>query len=229
MYKKINNVIDDGFNAEFVETAIFDGILEMPVINKPSEIIIPKGIIPFSKRDYSINYNEFIGFYEYDIRFADVLRNPEKYYDIIKYFPGLITLDCSVYVDAPLTSQIANVYRSRAIGHYYQSKGIYVIPNVRWGDERSYTTCELPEKFVFLGLPKNSIVSIGTYGCCKTNEEKKHLRNGLISMLDELKPLVVLVYGAMPKDVFEGLNGRTKFVQYPNWTSLKKKRGSNGN
>jgi len=25
---------------------------------------------------------------------------------------------------------------------------------VRWGDERSYTTRKLPEKFAFLGLPK---------------------------------------------------------------------------
>ena len=53
---------------------------------------------------------------------------------------------------------------NRAVGCYLQSHGVYVIPNVRWGDERSYTTVELPEKFAFLGVPKNSIVSIGTYG-----------------------------------------------------------------
>lgn len=37
------------------------------------------------------------------------------------------SLDCSLYCDAPLAVQIANVYRNRAIGYYYQSKGAYVI------------------------------------------------------------------------------------------------------
>ena len=32
---------------------------------------------------------------------------------------------------------------NRAVGHYLQSQGLYVIPNIRWGDERSFTTVEL--------------------------------------------------------------------------------------
>ena len=59
-------------------------------------------------------------------------------------------------------NEIANTYMNRAIGQYLQQQGIYVIPNVRWCDERSYTTCELIEKFAFFGLQKHSIVSIGT-------------------------------------------------------------------
>lgn len=141
----------------------------------------------------------------------------------------MATLDNSLYVDSPLTVQIANTYRSRAIGHYYQSRGYYVIPNVRWGDERSYTTCELPEKFAFLGLPKNSIVSIGTYGCCKSAEKQRQLRNGLIAMLNELEPEIVLVYGAMPDKVFKGLMDRTRFINYPDWTSVVKGGRQRGN
>ena len=102
--------------------------------------------------------------------------------------------------------------------------GMYVIPNVRWGDERSYTTCVLPEKFAFLGLPKHSIVCIGTYGACKTKEEKFHMRHGLIAMLEELCPETVLVYGAMPDEIFHDLYDKTTFVQYPDWTSSKKRR-----
>ena len=196
-------LIDDGFNSEFVETAIFDGILEMPCLEKPRNIIIPEAIIPFSKRNQSANHQAFLAFYEYDVCFSDILRNPEKYASEIQTFAGMVTLDCSLYIDSPLLVQMANVYRSRAIGHYYQNLGNYVIPNVRWGDERSYTTCVLPEKFAFLGLPKHSIYSIGTYGACQSKEERFHLREGLISMLDELQPEVVLVYGAMPKSVFQ--------------------------
>ena len=219
-------IIDDGFNSEFVETAIFDGILEVPCLEKPRNIIIPEAIIPFSKRNQSANHQAFLAFYEYDVCFSDILRNPEKYASEIQTFAGMVTLDCSLYIDSPLLVQMANVYRSRAIGHYYQNLGNYVIPNVRWGDERSYTTCVLPEKFAFLGLPKHSIYSIGTYGACQSKEERFHLREGLISMLDELQPEVVLVYGAMPKSVFQGLYDRTRFVNYPDWTSSRKRRAS---
>ena len=35
--------------------------------------------------------------------------------------------------------------------HYMQRQGLYVIPNVRWGDERTYTCEYLPEPLAFLG------------------------------------------------------------------------------
>lgn len=222
-------IIDDGFNPEFVETAHFDGILEMPAINRPDRLIVPKGMIPFSKHSRSISNNEFLVFYEYDTNFADILRSPDEFEDVLSQFPGIVTLDNSLYVDSPLTVQIANTYRSRAIGHYYQSRGYYVIPNVRWGDERSYTTRKLPEKFAFLGLPKNSIVSIGTYGCCKSAEEQYQLRQGLIAMLSELEPEIVLVYGAMPDKVFKDLKDRTRFINYPDWTSVVRGGRQRGN
>ncbi len=222
MAKKQKAIIDDGFNAELVETAFFDGILEIPRLERPEKIIIPTGMVPFSARNRSKDNSEHVVFYEHDIEFADVLRNPDKYINDLNRFPGVVTLDCSLYIDMPLSAQIGNVYRSRAIGHYFQKNGLYVIPNVRWGDERSYTTIELPEKFAFLGLPKGSIVSVGTYGCVKSKEERFQFRSGLIEMLNELEPIIVLVYGAMPNDVFEGLRDKTRFINYSDWTSTKK-------
>lgn len=222
-------IMDDGFNPEFVETAFFSGNLEIPQLKQPEELIIPKGMIPFSKRKYSVDHSEFVVFYEHDSCFADIYRNPEKIEHEIALFPGLVSPDNSVYVDSPLAVQIANVYRSRAIGYYYQQRGHYIIPNVRWGDERSYTTAVLPERFAFLGLPKHSIYSVGTYGCCKTAEERYHLRNGLLAMIDELEPEIILIYGAMPKQVFQGITDRTRFIQYTDWTSCKKGGARYGN
>ena len=117
-----------------------------------------------------------------------------------------------------------NVYRNGAIGHFLKKNGAYVITNVRWGDERSYTANVLPEKFAFLGAPKNSIVSIGTYGCIRSKEDKYYFREGLESMLDELIPEVVLVYGSIPKSVFAGVMSKTNFVNYPDWISQVRKK-----
>lgn len=223
-------IMDDGFNPEFVETALFDGKLEIPRYDKPEKIIIPKRLIPFSKRHYSKNKSEeFVVFYENDNNFSDILIDPIPYIKELSEFAGVVAPDCSLYIDSPLTVQIANVYRSHAIGNLFSTSGLYTVPNTRWGDERSYTTSVLPEKFAFLGLPKHSILSLGTYGVCKTREEKYHLRHGLIAMLDDLAPEVVLIYGAMPKDVFYGLYDRTRFIQYPDWITYVKGGAAYGN
>lgn len=222
----LKNKIDDGFNPELVYGAFFDGNLEIPQIKRPDKIIIPSALIPFSQRNRSDNYKEFVHFYEHDKNFATVLTAAKEHFDCLKKFQGVISPDCSLYRDMPLVLQIANTYMNRAIGHYLQSKGLYVIPNIRWGDERSYTTIELPEKFAFLGVPKRSIVSIGTYGCIKSKENKIYFTEGLEAMLDELEPEVVLVYGGMPDSIFTKVKDRTKFVHYPDWTSLQKRRSA---
>lgn len=222
MRAKIN--MDDGFNPELVETAFFDGILEMPRIEKPKRIIIPEKLIPINKLSQSQNHSEVVVPYVEDCEFGDIVKNPQKYVEMLAAFPAVVSLDNSVYTDSPLIVQMANVYRSRANAYYFQSHGLNMYPNVRWGDERSYTTCVLPECFAFLGLPKHSIVSIGTYGASKTREEKYHMRHGLIAMLDYLEPEIVLVYGAMPDSIFHGLYDKTRFIQYPDWISSKRRR-----
>ena len=204
--------------------AFFDGLLEIPHIKKPDEIIIPSAVIPFSQRNRSENYKEFVHFYEHDKNFATVITAAKDYLDTLKKFQGVISPDCSLYRDMPLVLQIANTYMNRAIGYYLQSHGIYVIANIRWGDERSYTMVELPEKFAFLGVDKHSIVSIGTYGCIKSKESKRYFTEGLEAMLEELEPEIVLVYGAMPDCIIAKFQGKTRFVNYPDWTSTKRGR-----
>ncbi len=221
----MKNIIDDGFNAYLVETAFFDGIMEIPILKKPEKFIIPTGMVPFTYRNRSENYQDFVCFYEHDIKFAAVLATTGEYVEDLRRFPGVISLDCSLYLDMPFCLQIINIYRNRAVAYYLQEQGIYVIPNVRWGDERSFTTCVLGEKVAFLGLPHHSIVSIGTYGCIRKKEDKFYFREGLIAMLDELEPEVVLVYGRMPDSIFGDLFHRTKFVQFPDWITRKKAGG----
>ena len=213
--------IDDGCNPELVAGAKFDGIMKIPVIEKPSRIIIPSGITPFSKIKYQPDLTEAIGFYENDILFADVLKDPEKYISTFRKYAAIISLDCSLYRNASPAVQVTNIYRSRAIGSYYQRRGVYVIPQIRWGNELTYTTKYFPEKVAFLGVAKHSIVAIGTYGCIKSKEDKYYFKSGLEEMLLELEPEIVLVYGPMPPSVFNDYINYTRFIQYEDWISRK--------
>lgn len=216
------NLIDDGFNAELVETALFDGLLEIPTIKTLKEFIIPKNMIPFSELSKSKTHEEFVCFYEYDIKFRNILTSTNTQLEKLQKFKGVISPDCSLYFDMPLVLQMTNTYLNRQIGHYLQSQGLYVIPNVRWGDERSYTRIipnELP--FAFLGLEKHGIYSIGTYGCCKTAEYKHHLREGLRSFIKEIEPKIICVYGAMPDSIFGEFKKDVLFVHFDDWTKVQ--------
>lgn len=221
---KIETLVDEGFRVFLIETAFFDGKFEIPHIDAPNDIVVPSGLVPFSRRQRSCDKQDFVCFYEHDVKFREILTHTEDYVEELKQYPGVISPDCSLYIDAPLCVQIASIYLNRAVGYYLSKKGIYVIPNIRWGDERTYTDELLGEKVAFQGVDKHSIVSIGTYGKIRAAESKRYFREGLIAMLDELEPKVVLVYGAMPDTIFHGLETITEFVQYPDWTTRMKQK-----
>ena len=141
--------IDDGCRPDLVEGARFDGVFEMPMIEKPSHFLIPKQIVPFSKRNEAVYQDAAVGFYEMDIFFSDVLAHPQKYIEDFRRFAAIISPDCSLYRDAPLAVQITNTYKNRAIGSYFQRKCLYVIPQIRWGNKYSYSTDIFPEKQTF--------------------------------------------------------------------------------
>ena len=230
--KRRKATIDDGMNPEMVRGAKFDGYLGIPTIHRPDKFIIPSDIVPFTKRNRIEDPNVAVGFYEMDMEFAEVLISPEDYIEEFCRQPlvtpesvkPLLSPDCSLYRDAPLAVQIANVYRNRTIGYYYQSRGAYVIPQVRWGNELTYTTKVLPEKVAFLGVEKHSIVAIGTYGCFKTRDDKYHFEAGLSSMMETLEPEIILVYGSMNPKIFGPYLKSAQFVRYPDWITRVKSR-----
>lgn len=220
MRKQKRAIIDDGCNPELVAGASFDGVMEMPVIEAPRNLFIPKAIVPFSLRNRCDDpENCAIGFFEHDECFAEVLRNPEAFVDDFRRFGAIISPDCSLYRNAPLSVQVTNIYRNRAIGSYYQRKGVYVITLIRWGNELSYTTKYFQERIAFLGSPKHSIVVVSPYGCIQSREDKRVFSEGLSAMMETLKPAVVLVYGSMPEKVFAPFKDQTEFHLYPDWTS----------
>lgn len=214
--------IDDGCNPELVHGATFDGILEIPHINAPTTIIRPDGFTPFTQRHRAPTSNEALSFFEFDVKFSDALANPERYIDVAQNFALFVPPDCSLYRDMPLALQVTNIYRSRAIGCYYQRHCANVYPLIRWGDERTYTGSVLPEPVAFLGVEKHSPVVVSTYGCIRSAENRKHFKAGLEAMVGYLEPSLVLVHGSMPDSVFADVISLSEFVQYPDWTTRMK-------
>ena len=154
--------------------AKFTSILDIPIIYRPNKIIIPDSIVPFPERKKALNYESAVCFYEADKNFSDIFANPEKYIDEFRQFQAVISPDFSMYRDEPFTFQMMSLFNSRALGSYYQRRGVNIIPNIRWGSESTYTNSACHEIPAFIGVEKHSIVAVGSYGCLKDREERYH-------------------------------------------------------
>ena len=186
----------DVFHSQLVQDAKYDGYYELPKINTSSEL--PLKVIPFSTA-ISRNWNDFdcwIMFFEHDVKFERLWNNPGRYLEKLKKFKGIISPDFSLYRNMPLCMQIWNTYRGRSIAFWLQHNGIEVIPNVRFGDERTFDFC-------FDGIERNKTVAVGTHGCIKRREDKIFFKVGLALLVQRLSPKTIIVYGSAPDNIFK--------------------------
>ena len=140
-------------------------------------------------------FDAWIHFYEDDVAFERIWNTPNKYLPIIKKFKGVITPDFSVYLDMPLVMQQWNIAR-RAIGHWLQENGVSVIPNIRFGDERTY-------ELSCAGIQKYGTIAVGSHGCIKLLSDRNYFVSRIgILWLNRLEPNILVVYGAAPVKIF---------------------------
>ena len=186
----------DVFHAFLVENADYDGYYELPVIRTSDHL--PDKVITFSKA-MSKTWDDFdcwVVFYEHDRDFERLWSKPRQYLDKLKKFKGVISPDFSLYRNMPLIMQMWNTYRSRAIAVWLQNNGVEVIPNVRFGDERTFSFC-------FDGIEENKTVAVGTHGCIKRKEDKIFFKIGFARMVQRLSPKTIIVYGSAPDSIFK--------------------------
>ena len=194
MYNYLRKGCKDVFNSFLVSTANYDSEYEIPIIQPI--YVAPKSVIEFSKAISSKDYDKWVHFYEDDHLFERIWRNPKRYLPILKKYKGIILPDFSLYRDMPLCMQIWNIYRSRAIGNWLQENGVPVIPNVRWGDDRTVDICTA-------GLTKHGTIAIGSHGCIKDYSNRILFRRGFIHVIRRLVPNNIIIYGTLPSDLLE--------------------------
>ena len=71
-----------------------------------------------------------------------------------------------------------------------------MIPNVRWGDARTYDFC-------FDGIEKGKTAAVGTHGCIKRREDRAYFKAGLAQLIKRKAPKTLIVYGAAPDAIFK--------------------------
>lgn len=171
------------------------------------------------KGNRDFHYSAFVCFYEDDWNFdsiSGIWFRSSQAYKILRHFDGIITPDFSTYQDFPYPIKLWNTYRMRAFGYWYGILcGGNVINNVRWGTSETFNYC-------FDGIPKNSIVAIGTNGGSpRYIVDRTRFEQGLMEMINVLSPHTIIVYGSANYNCFKELKTRgINIISYPSSTSV---------
>jgi hypothetical protein len=176
----------DVHKAWLVKGATYHGEDELPGI--PASHARPSALVAVDRARKSGASEAFVHFYIDDRKFRGILSRPKSYLDSIRRFSGAISPDFSVYREMPLNRQLDSTYWNRAVGWWLARQGVDVIPNVRWGDKRTY-------RFCFEGAATRSTVAVGSHGCVKSRDERRHFMGGFDKMIETLRPTTVVVYG----------------------------------
>ena len=182
---------------------------------------IPSRLVPFDRAAAELRNGRshgYVHFFIKDSLFNGIVDNLASAIPILSSFDGILTPDFSLERPSVNCLNACSVFYSRAVGFQCQRHNIPVIPTVRWSDEASFSYC-------FDGLVHGGIVAVGTYGVCKSHKQQDFFLTGLTKMIETVSPSTVLVYGARPGRIFAGLQDRTKFVYYPDWTTEHRAKG----
>lgn len=73
----------------------------------------------------------------------------------------------------------------KSIGHWLQENGVSVIPDIRFGDERTYeASCA--------DIQKHGTIAVGSHGCIKLLSDRSYF-------VSRLEPHTLGVYGDAPE------------------------------
>lgn len=152
-------------------------------------LYIPENLIGFNQCMSNATQKDGIHFFIDDYQFERLWRKPDRYIETLSMFPCVLTPDFSLYNDMPFPMQQWNIYRSRALGNYWQRIGMNVIPTLSWSTKESYN-------FAFDGLPKKSTYAVSTVGVKKDKKAIDLWKNGMEAFIEKLEPNTILLYGS---------------------------------
>jgi hypothetical protein len=160
-----------------------------------------------------------VGFYLADDRLETLWRSKERFATEFRLH-GIVSAvepDFSLWCDQPIEDQLHNIRRTRIVGRLFQEGGLLLVPNLNWGDERSFPSC-------FAGIPQHVPVCMTE---CRTaggndNDRRAFLR-GLEQGVKEIMPQHVCIYGGREHAYWlkERLPPGPQYTLLEAWTSAR--------
>lgn len=183
------NTKNDVMREHFLLGAKLTGKYGFPQL--PAVIVHADGLrsAPFNLALKERNPKECIcHFFIDDMQFERVWNNPDKYIPALQNFKYVCAPDFSFYEDMPLSMQIWQVYRSRALAWYLLINGVNVVPVAGWSDAGSFEWC-------FDGLPQQSSIAISSVGCARDDLSKRCFSAGYSELIERVNGARIILFG----------------------------------
>jgi hypothetical protein len=168
---------------------------KMPLIKKQQinlENFRYIGFQNIKKQDTKNAISKTVGYFLQDYKFEGVRRRPWNYTERLRQYKQVLSPDFSCYSDMSKDEQWVSIFLNRLIGAYWQKQGLFVIPTVTWGGEKTFEFC-------FDGVEKESIVAISTIG---TSKNRAGFMAGFIRMCEMINPEKVICYCTPYPDMY---------------------------
>lgn len=150
---------------------------------------VPSHLVGFDRLGLDAeSQDSMVHFFLDDKRILGLAKSPHRQLYRLSRYSCVATPDFSLYRSMPRHKRIGSVWMSRAVGVYFQSRGLEVVPCVRWSGPDDYDFC-------FTGVPHGAPVTISNHGCWRSRSDKLAFEDGLYTLVERLSPAHILLHG----------------------------------
>jgi len=143
-----------------------------------------------------------------DHKLRRLVRDPGRYLTLAAEHLAVVTPDLSIRDGMPPHERFHSAWLNRAVGAFFQSRGLQVIPSVRWSTE---TDLEV----MLDGLPCQSAVVLSVQSMVRDFRALQTLSRGIPILLERLAPKQVFLYGQAPEGIAKKLHRVAEVFQFP--------------
>jgi len=168
------------------------GPAQMPVLRGCAPVPEAIGMRSFTKPAPEALRSRMLlhGFVE-DCRLIPLIRDPGRYLQLAAEHLAVVTPDLSMRPGMPQHERVHSAWLNRAVGAFFQDRGLTVIPSIRWASLEDL-------EFILDGLPLKSMMAVSCQSILTHHEGRLVFEQGMRTLLERLRPQQVIVYGSMP-------------------------------
>lgn len=160
-----------------------------------------------------------VHFYKADRTFVSAITKPLTWVNRLDGFGCVLTPDVSIGDGMFRWQRVRNTVLSRATGVVWQSRGMKVVPSLRWRDQSDYD-------LVAAGVAKNSVFAVSNYASRRSVLDRRMFVLGVHEMIDRLQPQMVLVYGSLDSSLIFELSKKTQIKVFEDTITTMRRQNS---
>jgi hypothetical protein len=185
-----------------------EGPDQIPALRGVSANDLPIGLCAFDSVDSRLPYEQLgIHFYRADSKISKVVTSPELFVNRFSSFGVVLTPDATLGTGMARWQRANSTFASRAAGAVWESRGIKVIPSLRWVGQEDL-------ELVATGIRRKSVIAVSSYGMYRDHTLRFEFDFGLDYLLERLEPEALVFYGKITDKQKRTIENKSKLAHF---------------